>query len=705
MVSEGERQARQQISQARTQISRARSDLASQQRIVRARQQALSREEQRLGSQQALRQARGPEGLIARQQALENLRSQRLQVSAFQQQLSGVEGQISRAELGVSRQERDLQQALSAPEQTIVTLPSGEKAIFTAGSQRGQIISPEGIPIGETTRGIFARQRGFEGGISVPLSTPFGEGFDLPGFTPIGQTPSGGVLVAESRVFEPEAPQVPVSIQEQASQTLAERERIRLRQIREAISRGDLPEATRIASAAGFDPFVTGVERALSPFFESEIARIARERATARIPGVAAAREFLGQPVTEETLQVAGASIFFAPAFTTATAGTAATEGGITVAEREVIIARELSRQAILRQIRDRLLRIQATTRTSQTGIIVRDDLRNIVRRALQQNPRSGDAQLRNLFNRLSANAESRAILEEEISNFFRPIQPPTVRPPTTDIIPTSGIGGGFPPVFAGRPIAIEEPTFVSGRVTVPQIAVAPPSQNVLGIQSIFEGVQQRAGITPREIQIQRFGQTQLEQQRQLQRLAEIQITEQVQVPRQQLLPRQAITPRVATIQLPGQRFLQLQLPRVPQVPRFGLRPGRPVGALPRLPLPSDSFIRTRMALSNIRGGVNVVVGKGKKAKVVAKNLPPNLALKTGIQRISKNITASFVLKPSGKQATKRDIARFRVSNQFRPGKQDPLRIVEKRQFRLDSGSEVAQIKSARRAKPRRRKR
>jgi len=196
-------------------------------------------------------------------------------------------------------------------------------------------------------------------------------------------------------------------------------------------------------------------------------------------------------------------------------------------------------------------------------------------------------------------------------------------------------------------------------------------------------------------LELLRFAQTQQFQQA-------FQTPQQLEIARTQALElirtgqRIIQPPRITQIQLPGQRTLQFQIARVPQVPTLRISPRIGVPIRGRLPLQGDQFAATREALARMTGGVNVIVGKGKKQKIVARNLPPNLALRMGIQRISKNITASFVLKSSGRQATRSDIARFRPGNKFRPGKQDPLRIVEKRQFRLDTRSEIAQIKSAR---------
>jgi len=318
VASRAERRIRSQFRQARSQINRARRDLSTQQRVARQQQQAISREESRLSGQQALRQARGAAGLIARRQALSNVQAQRSQVGAFQQQLSNVESQITQASTDLSRQERSAISASRAPTLETAQLSGGQRATFVGGSLTGTIFSPEGIAIGTTTRSQLGIRPSFVGGQSVPFTTPFGEGVDVPGFQAIGTTPSGGVLAQEIRPsipttqFQPTAPQ---------DQTLRERESIRLRLIREALARNDLPEAVRIASAAAIDPLTTGIQAVGDPIFETEFARAIRERAAATIPGVSQIQEFLGQPVPEEQLQLAGASIFFAPAFFQATVG------------------------------------------------------------------------------------------------------------------------------------------------------------------------------------------------------------------------------------------------------------------------------------------------------------------------------------------------------------------------------------------------
>lgn len=102
--------------------------------------------------------------------------------------------------------------------------------------------------------------------------------------------------------------------------------------------------------------------------------------------------------------------------------------------------------------------------------------------------------------------------------------------------------------------------------------------------------------------------------------------------------------------------------------------------------------------LISLKGkGVNVVVGMQKgKEKIIARNLPPFTALMKGRKFVEENIEASFRLVPTGKITRRKDIKPFELSSMFRPSKRNPLFIVEKRRFRLDTAREIRQIKAAR---------
>ncbi len=133
--------------------------------------------------------------------------------------------------------------------------------------------------------------------------------------------------------------------------------------------------------------------------------------------------------------------------------------------------------------------------------------------------------------------------------------------------------------------------------------------------------------------------------------------------------------------------------------PRPPIRPPTPPPIV--VPLPKGELnVVLRSALRKLGAqSFDVVVGRGKKAKTIASSLPQFRALRRGADSISKNITASFKLVASNKLPTQPDIKPFNLGRKFRLGKRDKTSIVEKRGFRLDSKSELAQISSARRRK------
>ena len=98
--------------------------------------------------------------------------------------------------------------------------------------------------------------------------------------------------------------------------------------------------------------------------------------------------------------------------------------------------------------------------------------------------------------------------------------------------------------------------------------------------------------------------------------------------------------------------------------------------------------------------GMDVLVGqKMNRQRVIGKNLPAFKALRRGQRFTDENIEASFRLKPTGKKAKGKDIKPFNPSFKFRGSKANPLFVVERRKFRLDSSGEVTHLKAARKAK------
>lgn len=130
----------------------------------------------------------------------------------------------------------------------------------------------------------------------------------------------------------------------------------------------------------------------------------------------------------------------------------------------------------------------------------------------------------------------------------------------------------------------------------------------------------------------------------------------------------------------------------------------RPRRIIPPPPIPLPAGVEGTKTVKALRKfgnkGVNVVTGMmlGKQ-RIIARNLPPFKALKKAREYVDRNIEASFKLVPSGKKYRGKDIKPFNVGMKFRPSKRDPLFVVEKRKFRLDSPMEKRQIKIAKRRK------
>ena len=97
------------------------------------------------------------------------------------------------------------------------------------------------------------------------------------------------------------------------------------------------------------------------------------------------------------------------------------------------------------------------------------------------------------------------------------------------------------------------------------------------------------------------------------------------------------------------------------------------------------------------KNAVNIIVGmKIGKRKTIGKNLPPFKAMKKAQKFVDKNIQASYLLKPTGKKSKIKDLKPFNASFKFRPSKRNALFQVERKRFRLDSPTEVRQLKAFR---------
>lgn len=131
------------------------------------------------------------------------------------------------------------------------------------------------------------------------------------------------------------------------------------------------------------------------------------------------------------------------------------------------------------------------------------------------------------------------------------------------------------------------------------------------------------------------------------------------------------------------------------------LPPLKPEIRIPISPkISKDPTTNKLMKLREQNKGVDVEVGlKLKKRKIIAKNVHPFTGLKIGRDYVDKNIEASFRLKQSKKKPKGNKTKPFMVGKKFRPSKTNPLFVVEKKKYRLDSPLEKKQIKKNKKLK------
>lgn len=128
---------------------------------------------------------------------------------------------------------------------------------------------------------------------------------------------------------------------------------------------------------------------------------------------------------------------------------------------------------------------------------------------------------------------------------------------------------------------------------------------------------------------------------------------------------------------------------------------------LPLLPpgVKNTPTVKKLMKLRQKGRGVNIQVGmKIGRERIIAKNLDPFTAVKKARKFVDRNIEASYRLIPSGKKATGRKSKPQNVGRKFRPSKVNPLFVVEKKKFRLDSPGERRQIKIGKKTVKKRKK-
>ncbi len=132
-------------------------------------------------------------------------------------------------------------------------------------------------------------------------------------------------------------------------------------------------------------------------------------------------------------------------------------------------------------------------------------------------------------------------------------------------------------------------------------------------------------------------------------------------------------------------------------------RPRPPTPPTPQpVPLPTgEPARRVLTALRKLKGqGVDVIVSRGNKKTTIAKNVPRFSGLKKGLDNLSDTFNSTLELRATKKKPKGKDIKEFSIpTNEFRPSKKDPLKIVERKEFRLDTAREATVLQRERKAK------
>ena len=248
----------------------------------------------------------------------------------------------------------------------------------------------------------------------------------------------------------------------------------------------------------------------------------------------------------------------------------------------------------------------------------------------------------------------------------------------------------------------------ITPQVIEPQVQPQVQPTNVLDISSSILGGAAAEQVAEAQVQPQvslsslLFGQAQVSAQAQqlLQRQAAA------------LAQTQGLTQAQALAQLQAQAFIQ------PQLELFGGAQQALTGQ-PVTPVTITPIIPTT---AQVEEAVMVIAKKKRKEKeawdvlvrrkgeffLFAKDLPRKRALKKGSDFVEKSLARTFKLRPSG-TTTKKDIS-FNMDNRvFRaPKNREKNVFIERKQFALDSRTEVLGIQKARRQsakKPKRKKR
>jgi hypothetical protein len=259
--------------------------------------------------------------------------------------------------------------------------------------------------------------------------------------------------------------------------------------------------------------------------------------------------------------------------------------------------------------------------------------------------------------------------------------------------LPTAvGGGGRSSSPFAGRGASREVAPFTEFRgLGGIRRRLGVPSKFGLGSALVTNTLQKAAaGQAQLPLSLQRSGQT----------------TRQVSPTAQRPRVGQRGAPRLRTATGLVPRLRQPSATSTPTPTRLGrprLRPRGPFG-IPTIPLENGKRVRTQITGGLPRKFDVFTRKKGKFTRISKKPLSRSDALDFGAHHVDTTLRASFLIKPSSRKGIGKIKPRIKGSfskniPELRAARSAKLRgaLVEKRRFRLDSKSEVGDIKRAKR--------
>ena len=268
--------------------------------------------------------------------------------------------------------------------------------------------------------------------------------------------------------------------------------------------------------------------------------------------------------------------------------------------------------------------------------------------------------------------------------------------------------------IFAGKQIFFDTKQIAPSQIMFEPVVTPSALPRQISVAKQKFGLLVTQGVSQKVLQAQAFKLLTLQkQQSKLKQVSQLKfkttlLLSQSQRARQKQKERQALKSLalLKTKQALKQKFVPKQVFKIKAPTKKVFKIGLPPPPfIPKLPKGVESTLLVKTLQGKGKQGFNIITGmKIGKQEIIGKNLPAFRALKKASKFVDKNIQASFKLVPTGKKAKTKDIKPFNVGIKFRPSKRDPLFVVEKRKFRLDSPFEVRQIKQAKAAKPRKRK-